>query len=77
MKRLSPKWFVLIGSAILLAGFIYGGVFLGVPYQEPTLELQAKWDFHWQINNAIYLSGLLFVASGIAIAAFKSLFRAD
>jgi len=58
----------VIGIFILISGFIYDILFAGIPYQDPTPELQARYDFHSAVANGFYATGgILFLAGLLAI----------
>jgi hypothetical protein len=58
----------LLGLFIVIMGFVYDVLFAGIPYQDPTPELQARYDFHSSIASWIQLSGgILFLVGLIAI----------
>ncbi len=58
---------VIIGFCIIILGFIYDVKFAGIPYQDPTAELQERYAFHsaiagyirW-VGAAIFIGPLLF-----------------
>jgi hypothetical protein len=41
----------------ILFGFVYGLIFAGISYQDPTLEMPASYDFHLRVSNIILLIG--------------------
>jgi len=47
-----------VGLATVVAGFLYDVLFAGIPYQDPTPELQAKYDFHSNVASWIMRTGL-------------------
>ena len=53
----------LVGLLILIAGFLYFVIFAGLPYPDPTPELQAEWNYHENISWIILKIGgfVLFV----------------
>ena len=53
----------MVGLLILIAGFLYFVTFAGLPYPDPTPELQAKWKYHENISWIILKIGgfVLFV----------------
>ena len=42
-----------IGILIVMSGFVYDVVFAGIPYQDPTPELQARYDFHSAVAGSL------------------------
>ena len=64
MKRVLKTLFLpLLGLLILVAGFVYFVTFAGLPYPDPTPELQAEWKYHENISWIILKIGgfVLFV----------------
>ena len=53
----------LVGLLILIAGFLYFFTFAGLPYPDPTPELEAEWNYHENISWIILKIGgfVLFV----------------
>jgi len=53
----------LVGLLILIAGFLYFVTFAGLPYPDPSPELQAQWQYHENISWIILKIGgfVLFV----------------
>jgi hypothetical protein len=53
----------IVGLLILIAGFLYFVTFAGLPYPDPTPELQAAWNYHENISWIILKIGgfVLFV----------------
>jgi hypothetical protein len=56
----------MVGMLILIAGFLYFVTFAGLPYPDPTPELQEEWRYHenlsWivlKIGGAVLFAGLL------------------
>ncbi|MCC9609060.1 hypothetical protein [Blastopirellula sediminis] len=56
----------LVGAGLVTAGFLYGLEFANIPYQDPTPELQANWEYHhsiaattMKIGGGIFLLGSL------------------
>lgn len=49
----------LIGTAILILGFLYFVVFAGIPYQDPPQYLLERYAFHTQVSNVIMLVGVV------------------
>ena len=58
----------LLGILFLVTGFIYDLLFAGIPYQDPTAELQAKYDFHSSVAGLFYKTGgIVFLLGLLAI----------
>lgn len=57
-----------IGILIVMSGFVYDVVFAGIPYQDPTPELQARYDFHSAVAGSLYTTGgVVFLLGLVAI----------
>lgn len=68
-KRQPARGLILLGAAILIAGFIYDALFAGIPYPDPTPALQAGYDFHSQVASLIRWSGLGLSLIGLVFLA--------
>ena len=73
MAKLRPRFPVLAGLVLVLAGFVYELVFNNIPYPDPTPEIEARVAFHAMVASLLYLSGLLLILAGIAICAFRKI----
>ena len=47
-----------LGLALLLTGFVYDVLFAGIPYQDPSPEQTAGYEFHAGIASYVYAAGL-------------------
>jgi hypothetical protein len=61
-----------VGLFLLLVGFIYDVKFAGIPYQDPTPEMSARYDHHARIASSICWlgSGIFLVGSLAGIVRF-------
>jgi hypothetical protein len=57
----------VLGLLIVLAGFAYDVKFAGIPYQDPTPELQARYDFHSTIADMCYKTGGIILLGGLVV----------
>ncbi len=64
MKRILPLLIIVFGFMVIFAGFLYDVLFAGIPYQDPTPALAAKYLFHSNIASIIRWSGLGIVFLG-------------
>lgn len=65
-KRLSFSMIlVIIGLCLITCGFAYLGIFVNIPYQDPTPEMISKENFHWGVGNNIMLTGGIFLVIGL------------
>jgi ABC-type Fe3+ transport system permease subunit len=67
MRRISGGLLIGAGLAGVVLGFLYGLFFAGLPYQDPTPEMQARWKFHDAVSDAILLAGLALVVAGALV----------
>jgi hypothetical protein len=55
----------VIGLLIVMTGFVYDVLFAGIPYQDPTPELQAHYDFHSSVAGLMYKTGGIALLLGL------------
>jgi len=67
----------LIGLGIIVAGFIYDIMFAGIPYQDPTPELLASWEFHSNVAFWIMTAGLAIFSIGLFLIPFLARTKRD
>jgi hypothetical protein len=60
-----PVSLIATGVSLLLAGFIYHVVFAGIPYQDPTPEMSARYARHAAIASMLFWCG-----AGAFVAGF-------
>jgi hypothetical protein len=60
----------LFGLLILIAGFLYFFTFAGLPYPDPTPELQAEWKYHENISWIILKIGGFVLFMGLIAIPF-------
>ena len=65
------KWAIFLGIVIFIAAFIYDVLFAGIPYQDPTPEMQSRWDIHSSIAEYIYISGSVIFLAGVLAFTFE------
>ena len=71
MKRgLKILALLLLGLLILIAGFLYFVTFAGLPYPDPTPELQAQWQYHENISWIILKIGGFVLFIGLIAIPF-------
>ena len=64
MKRSWPFILIAAGLSLLIGGFIYDVMFAGIPYQDPTPEMSARYAYHSRIASTAYLIGAGFFLVG-------------
>lgn len=67
MKRFWPVILIYLGGFLLLGGAIYNVMFAGIPYQDPTPEMSARYAHHARIASVICRLGLgVFLVGSVA-----------
>ncbi len=61
--RYSP-W---VGILILAIGFIYSTIFAGIPYQDPTPQMQEDFQRHTEIADTIHTTGIITLFAGFIL----------
>jgi hypothetical protein len=61
-----PAVAVALGFVLAAAGLVYDLAFAGLPYQDPTPEMQARWRYHSGVASVIELVGGGVVLLGVA-----------
>jgi hypothetical protein len=62
---------IALGFVVIVAGFFYGGIFVGVPYQDPSPELLARQNFHDSVAGYIYMSGFGMIVLGVVLTIIR------
>jgi hypothetical protein len=75
MKRHWPLIVIISGITIIFVGFVYDVLFAGIPYQDPTPMLVARYEFHSQIASMIRWSGVSISMIGGMAAILRRLRR--
>ncbi len=57
MTRFWPLLLAAAGLFLLLSGFVYDVMFAGIPYQDPTPEMSARYAHHARIASSTYWLG--------------------
>ncbi len=71
-----PVWVLLLGLVVILAGFVYDVLFAGIPYQDPTPELAARYAFQSGVAEVIRVAGGIIFGLGLmALIARFILYR--
>lgn len=55
----------LVGLFVIAAGFVYDLIFAGIPYQDPTPEMLAGWNFHRSVAEVFFKAGGMLLAAGL------------
>ena len=76
MRRSSwPVVLVATGLLLIAGGFIYDVLFAGIPYQDPTPEMSARYDLHSRVASVVYLAGVGAFLTGAAAVAYRLVVR--
>lgn len=59
-----PLILIAAGLFLLFGGFVYDVIFAGIPYQDPTPEMSARYAYHQQIASIICWCGAGFFLFG-------------
>lgn len=77
MKNRLTVFFMQICHAALLAGVIMLVIGLyhlvikaGIPYQDPTLEMEIQWVVDWRVGKILAINGLVFAIAGGLLRLF-------
>ena len=81
MKRFWPLVLIGAGLALVLGGFIYDVMFAGIPYQDPTPEMSARYAHHAHVASRkrrgfkLGVPGALLVIGRSAFGSFACLWK--
>ncbi len=56
-RRLWMFGFITAGLSLFIVGFVYDVMFAGIPYQDPTPEMSARYTRHASVASAIRWCG--------------------
>ena len=70
-----PLLLIALGIVLFLGGFVYDVFCAGIPYQDPTPEMSARYDFHSQIASAIRWIGVIVFLSGPVVGIARHFLR--
>lgn len=71
MIRRRPLFLIAGGLCLIVCGFIYDVFYAGIPYQDPTPEMSARYALHSNIASAIRWSG----TASFCVGAIAGVFR--
>jgi len=75
MRNFPSRLLVVGGLILIVFGFVYGSIFAGIPYQDPTPKMSANYDFHFSVSNIIVVIGLGALLVGMVGAVVKFMFK--
>ena len=63
--RFAASFFLIAsGATLIVSGFAYDLSFAGLPYQDPTPEMQDRWLFHKGMAGRIMQTGAIVLGIG-------------
>jgi hypothetical protein len=75
MRSRAPFLLLACGVALIAAGFAYDLSFAGLPYQDPTPQMQERWLFHKRVAEMILMPGLVLLGVGAAWSGARWIMR--
>ena len=72
---MTPFSWIAIGAILVISGFAYDLSFAGLPYQDPTPEIQERWVFHKGVAESTMAVGAAILSIGCIWKAFPSIMR--
>jgi hypothetical protein len=70
-SRCLPWIFILFGILTVIGGFLYDVIFAGIPYQDATPEMSARYDHHAGIASILRWSGAALCLLGMIGVAMR------
>jgi ABC-type antimicrobial peptide transport system permease subunit len=75
MRNFPARLLVVGGLIVILFGFVYGLIFAGIGYQDPTPEMSANYAFHFSVSSIILVIGFGSMFLGIVCAVANFIFK--
>jgi hypothetical protein len=75
MRRFWPLIPIAAGFLVVVAGFVYDVEFAGIPYQDPTPEMSARYAYHAHIASMICRIGFWILLFGIIAGIIRFIIR--
>lgn len=70
---MKPIHIWLLGLGLIVLGFGYDILFAGIPYQDPTPEMEARFLFHKSVAATIGWLGLAVSSIGLVLGVRRRL----
>jgi hypothetical protein len=70
-RRCLPWILILMGILTVIGGFLYDVIFAGIPYQDPTPEMSARYDHHAGIASVLRWSGVALCVFGMVCGIIR------
>lgn len=75
MRRYWSGILVLVGLLVVFGGFVYDVIFAGIPYQDPTPEMSARYSWHSGIASMIRWFGASLLLLGAVSVGARAIAR--
>jgi len=75
VKRFSPLFLIATGLLVLVIGFIYDVEYAGIPYQDPTPEMSARYNHYAHIASLIRWFGFGIFLFGVITGIIRLVVR--
>jgi hypothetical protein len=62
---------LVLGLCLLVAGFLYDVQYAGIPYQDPTAEQQAQYNYDSTIASRVTSAGAVLVLAGSLLLIYR------
>ena len=64
MRLMTSFSWIAAGTILVVSGFAYDLLFAGIPYQDPSPEIQERWIFHKGVADSIMAAGAIVLGIG-------------
>ena len=75
MRFSSFVFFFAFGATLVVLGFVYDLSYAGIPYPDPTAEMQQRWLFHKGVSDRIIFAGMTVFGVGSVWKAAQLIVR--
>lgn len=58
---------IFAGVIMLAVGFYYQGIKAGIPYQDPTEEMQLQYTIYWKVGEELIYDGFMIGSTGLVL----------
>lgn len=65
MRFSGSLFLIAFGATLIVSGFAYDLTFAGLPYPDPTAEMQERWIFHKRVSDRIIFTGVAFLVLAV------------
>ena len=75
LKKALPHLPVVFGLALLGSGLLYDTMFAGIPYQDPTPEMLARYERESAVSSTTMMTGVWVFVFGMVVYVCRWLLR--